>query len=89
MSSSLANKYAEAYVGEQYRNIQPSQQPTATNSTSAQSFNDLKGHINAWPKRGITASEIAYMIENSYRNGSLTEDQASELIDLMDEKRMG
>ena len=60
--------------------------PTAEIQTA--NYDTLKGHIAAWPSRGITISNIAHMIEAALSAGNISETQAEELLDLM-EQRVG
>ena len=64
------------------------EQPTYVEPTVAQaaSYETLKGHVNAYPSRGITISDIAYMIESALKRGNITDAQAEELLNLIDQK---
>lgn len=65
--------------------------PTVTPEQQAKNYETLKSHIQS-PNRGITLSNIAYMIESALSSRQITKEQANELLDLMDamyEKGMG
>ena len=61
---------------------------TLTAEEQTANYNTLKDHVNAWPSRGLTISNIAYMIESALKAGNISEAQAEELLDLI-EQRVG